>query len=373
MSREHGNLRATTIVHNQGNGLLLVKYHGETGWALPGGSILAGEDPAECAAIEVEETAGVEITQPVFVTLYDGDVDYHQVFLAEGFGEPMPNHEEIEDAIWWDEVQSLPLQPHVTAILDVFLSLPVPGSEEEPPVSQPSVEHTPEQTTARSPIWISVIATLRTWAVVAALFIADCLIWVMLRFRANERRVRPTKRVTWPKGLKQELMKHQDNTCVYCGRRRIARNFQIDHMIPVVQGGSNDISNLQVICGFCNRSKGIQTDQEFRERYSRLVPPTPLTPPRRRISEAEFKAETQRTSQADSVAEFRRTRYISPREKILTGSFITGCVVAGLVVWGLASIGAEGLLLSIPALVLGGAVGFGIWLRAYTTGATAGD
>lgn len=366
MSREHSDLRATTIVHNQGNGLLLVKYHGESGWALPGGSIVAGEDPAECAAIEVEETAEVEITQPVFVTLYDGDVDYHQVFLAEGFGEPMPNHEEIEDAIWWDEVQPLPLQPHVTAILDVFLSLPVPGSEEEPPVAQPLVEHTP--------IWISVIATVWTWAAVAALFIADCLIWVMLITRSGERRIQPTKRVTWPKGLKQELMKRQDNTCVYCGHRRIARNFEIDHMIPVIQGGSNDIRNLQVICSFCNRSKGIQTDREFRERYSRLgVPRTPLTPPKRVISEAEFKKETQRTSQADSVAEFRRTRYISPREKILTGSFITGCVVAGLVVWGLGSIGAAGLFLSVPALVLGVAAGFGIWLRAYTTGATARD
>ncbi len=207
--------------------------------------------------------------------------------------------------------------------------------------------------------------------VVVALLIADWLIWVMLRTRSNERRIRPTKRVTWPKGLKQELMKRQDNTCGYCGYRRIARTLDIDHMIPAVRGGSNDVSNLQVICRPCNQRKGLQTDQEFRARYSSLVPATPLTPPKRRITQNEFKEEIQRTSQSASAREFRRTRYITPREKIVSGCFISGGIVAAIVLFGLASIGAEGLLLLFPALVLGGAVGLGIGLRAYMTGATS--
>ena len=227
--------------------------------------------------------------------------------------------------------------------------------------------------THRSLTWTSVISTAWSSVVVVALLLADWLIWVMLITRSGERRIRPTKRVTWPKGLKRELMRRQDNTCVYCSHRRIARSLDIDHMIPVVDGGSNDPSNLQVICRPCNQRKGDQTDEEFRERYSRLVPATPLTPPSRRISQAEFREETRRTGQSTRVRERRRTRYISPREKIVSGCFIAGGIVAALVAYGLVSIGAEGLLLLLPALGLGGAVGFGLWLRAHMTGATSED
>ncbi len=107
-----------------------------------------------------------------------------------------------------------------------------------------------------------------TWIVLVSLWVADVLIWVMLRTRSDERRIRPTERVVWPKGLKQRLMRRQDNTCVYCGYRRIATSLDIDHIIPVVRGGSNDMSNLQVICRRCNQRKGLQTDEEFRTRYA---------------------------------------------------------------------------------------------------------
>lgn len=217
----------------------------------------------------------------------------------------------------------------------------------------------------------SFIAKAWAWIVVVALLISDWMIWVMLRTRSNERRIRPTKRVTWPKGLKQELMRRQDNTCVYCGYRRIARSLDIDHVIPAVRGGSNDASNLQVICRPCNQRKGLQTDGEFRARYSRLVPATPLTPPRRRIAQNEFREETRRTSQSTSVREFRRTRFITPREKIISGCLVLGVAVGVVVLFVLASLGAEGLLLLLPAVGLGTAVGFGVWLRAYMTGATS--
>ena len=151
-----------------------------------------------------------------------------------------------------------------------------------------------------------------------SLWTADALIWVMLVTRSNERRIRPTKRLTWPKGLKRSLMRRQDNTCAYCGYRRIAASMDIDHIIPVVRGGSNEESNLQVICSRCNQRKGPQTDEEFRKRYARLVPRRALTPPRRRISQAEFREETRLTTQTASVQEFRKTRFISKREKVVT-------------------------------------------------------
>ena len=118
----------------------------------------------------------------------------------------------------------------------------------------------------------SYLATVSAWIALATLWAADCLIQLMLRTRSNERTVRATKRVPWPKGLRQELMRRQGNRCVYCGCRLAVYNCEIDHMDPVIRGGSNDKDNLQVLCRPCNMRKGPQTDQEFRKRYARLVP-----------------------------------------------------------------------------------------------------
>ena len=388
--------RATAVLFSQNNEVLLVKHDGQDDWALPGSRVVAGEDPAQRAVNEVAEETGVHITDPEHVGRYTGTVASHEIYLAEGSGEPSPDHREIQDVIWWDRVQPLQVQPHVDAILNIVDpasddidnpdeeesevspdqadSPPVPGLRAPPPVEHPQASlegPTPVSGINTPRNWTSYAAIAWSWVVIFALLIADWLIWVMLRTRSNERRIRPTRRVTWPKGLKQELMKRQDNTCVYCGYRRIARTLDIDHMIPAVRGGPNDVSNLQVICRPCNQRKGLQTDQEFRARYSRLVPAGPLTPPQRRIPQNEFKEETRRTSQAASAREFRRARYITPREKIVSGCFILGGIVFGIVLFGLAYIGAEGLLLLFPALALGGAVGLGIWLRAYITGATS--
>ena len=170
-----------------------------------------------------------------------------------------------------------------------------------------------------------ILISLVTWVAIASLWVADGLIKLMLITRTNERRIRPTERVTWPRRLKQRLMRRQDNPCVYCGSRRTAASMDIDHIIPVVRACSNNEDNLQVICRPCNQRKGLQTDEEFRARYSRLVPQRRLTTLSRRISQREFRDETQRTRQGESVQHFRRTRFISNREKVVTGCLTTRC------------------------------------------------
>ena len=208
---------------------------------------------------------------------------------------------------------------------------------------------------------------LWAWLVWASLSIADILIRVMLRTRSRERTIRPTERVDWPDGWKRALMKRQGNTCAYCGRRRLASSFEIDHMDPVVRGGSNDFDNLQVICRPCNQRKAIQTDQEFRRRYARLVPQRRLTPPSEPVSQSAFSAETRRTEQSSEVRHFRRTRFISPREKVFTGSLICGGVTAVAVLFGLAQLGAGGYFLLMPSVILGGGVSVSLWVRARVT------
>ena len=211
------------------------------------------------------------------------------------------------------------------------------------------------------------------WIILISLWLADSLIWLMLTTRGDERRIRATERIAWPKGLKQKLMRRQNSVCVYCGHRRIAPSFDIDHIIPAVRGGSNEESNLQVICKRCNQRKGLQTDKEFRARYARLISQRPMTPPKRRISQREFKEETRRTTQADAVRAFRKTRFISKRNKVVSGSLILGAVIAVLVFVALAQLGAGGGIVLLLSLILGSSAAFGVWLRAHLTGAMIED
>ena len=47
-----------------------------------------------------------------------------------------------------------------------------------------------------------------------------------------------------------------------------AKILQIDHIIPLKQGGTNDISNLQTLCAKCNRQKTDKLDPRFRRLFS---------------------------------------------------------------------------------------------------------
>lgn len=40
--------------------------------------------------------------------------------------------------------------------------------------------------------------------------------------------------------------------CVYCGE---TYRLEVDHIKPLSKGGSNDLENLQLLCGHCNRKK----------------------------------------------------------------------------------------------------------------------
>ena len=164
-------------------------------------------------------------------------------------------------------------------------------------------------------------------------------------------------------------MRRQRSLCAYCGRRYSSHYLDIDHMDPVAYGGSNDLSNLQVLCGPCNRRKGDQTDREFRRRYAGLVPGRRLTPPSRPVAQRQFDAVTRRTGASMALRQRRRLRYLTAREKIATGSLVCGFVAFAAAYLGLEGLGVEGNFASIPAVILGIGVGAGLWLRARTTGA----
>ena len=79
-------------------------------------------------------------------------------------------------------------------------------------------------------------------------------------FGLDRRRQRPSK------GEKELLSTKQKERCNYCGKRRLA-HLEVDRKNPLAKGGSDRITNKQLLCGPCNKRKGSLSDGEFRRRY----------------------------------------------------------------------------------------------------------
>lgn len=54
--------------------------------------------------------------------------------------------------------------------------------------------------------------------------------------------------------VKQFIWSRDEGRCAQCGSDS---ELQYDHVIPVALGGSSDAENLQILCGPCNRRKGV--------------------------------------------------------------------------------------------------------------------
>jgi len=59
------------------------------------------------------------------------------------------------------------------------------------------------------------------------------------------------------------LCRKYKHRCLCCGKRR---KLTADHVLPLVKGGSNFISNIQPLCGPCNSRKGTK-HTDYRHEY----------------------------------------------------------------------------------------------------------
>lgn len=70
------------------------------------------------------------------------------------------------------------------------------------------------------------------------------------------------KRTGVPRGIRNEVFKRDNYTCVQCGAKKGDKksdgtivSIEIDHVKPLAKGGTDEMSNLQTLCKDCNRNK----------------------------------------------------------------------------------------------------------------------
>jgi len=87
--------------------------------------------------------------------------------------------------------------------------------------------------------------------------------------RATIRHKRRTKIKDLSKKIIREIYEQSDGTCYYCGIIVTTNNYPsstyrtIEHIIPIVKGGTNDRENLVICCCKCNCSKNNKDMMEF--------------------------------------------------------------------------------------------------------------
>jgi 5-methylcytosine-specific restriction endonuclease McrA len=77
--------------------------------------------------------------------------------------------------------------------------------------------------------------------------------------QARYRERRKLQQSDWD-ALRGRVFERDGFECQYCGAKE---NLHCDHVLPLIQGGANDIENLTTACRSCNCAKSGRTPEEW--------------------------------------------------------------------------------------------------------------
>ena len=111
------HLAGVSVLIEDGEGRIMLVRHtyGPEGWAMPGGGLKRGEDPAEAARREMREELGCELetleSLRVIEEVLGGCPHTAHVFRARSRGEPQVDKRELAELRWFarDELRALRL------------------------------------------------------------------------------------------------------------------------------------------------------------------------------------------------------------------------------------------------------------------------
>lgn len=75
------------------------------------------------------------------------------------------------------------------------------------------------------------------------------------------------KRIGGYKGaeIRYSVMKRDGFKCVLCGSTASDAPLEIDHIIPIAKGGSNNLNNLRTVCEICNIGKQVNEHEYYKK------------------------------------------------------------------------------------------------------------
>ena len=83
-------------------------------------------------------------------------------------------------------------------------------------------------------------------------------LWRPMMWVGPSKNITPSSRKRVHPKIVSSLMKEQRQSCTTCGTPVSTgdySNCDVDHIIPLIHGGTNDFSNLQIVCVPCHRKK----------------------------------------------------------------------------------------------------------------------